>query len=569
MISAASNGRKSGGHDDSLESGKHYRELLRRNILRLFLSYLAPFILLTTYFHLQYRANVAESRRLHLKSIAEHQANMLDLFLQERLVNLNNQIDDPKLSIPPSSAKLQTVLDELMKDSDAFIDVGYFDSTGIQQSYAGPIPALEKKDYSREVWFKDLKLNEDNFIITDIYLGFRKKPHFTIAVSRVIEGDYVVMRATIDPEKFYEYIASLERSGEVLISIVNREGYYQLATPRMGTPLEFSSIIPPTSQKLGTEKIKINGSKIKYAYSWLNMADWAIIVQWSDYGNPRLFSGTQLNILAFALMVMIIICTVIIFRAKRLVQFQKERDIVRTQLEHAAKLASVGELAAGIAHEINNPLAIISEKTGLMKDMMNPEFGLNPSVKDFAPHLEAIHDAVFRGRDITRKLLSFVRKTNPDLKPLQIHKLLDAIVDGFLEREMAASDIEIVKEYAPDIPQIVSDWNQLNQVILNLLKNAADAIKPPGKITITTSCKESDIVISIRDSGIGMSKAQLSRIFMPFYTTKAVGKGTGLGLSVSYSIIENLGGKIEVESTLGEGSVFSIRLPLEMKKKVK
>lgn len=547
----------------SLLSEKHYKELQRKNVLRLFITYLVPLILLTIYFHFQYNAISQEGRLLHLKSIAEYQSNMLDLFLRERLVNLANQIDDPKLQIPPSSEMMQELLDELRKDSDTFIDVGYFDSSGVQYAYAGPYPSLEKKDYSGESWFIQLNESEVNFIITDIYLGFRRKPHFTLAVSRVIDGQYAVLRATLDPEKFYAYITSLAGSDEVFTSIVNQDGYYQLVTPHVGTPLETSSIIPPQTEKLGNEKVKIDGVSHNYAYSWLKTADWAIIVQWAERQRSQLFSGTQLNIIGFSILIFVIIFAVIISRAKKMVEFQRERDVTGAQLEHAAKLASVGELAAGVAHEINNPLAIISEKVGLMKDMMNPEFNMNPKPEDFAPHLDTIYEAVFRGRDITRKLLSFVRKTEVKLKPFDAHQLIDAIVNGFFEREMSTSNIEIVREFGEDIPNIICDWNQLNQVLLNILKNSVDAITPPGKITIRTSMDDNKIRISISDTGKGMTKEQMSRIFLPFYTTKRVGKGTGLGLSVSYGIIKNLGGKIVVDSQLNKGSIFTIILPVK------
>jgi two-component system NtrC family sensor kinase len=178
--------------------------------------------------------------------------------------------------------------------------------------------------------------------------------------------------------------------------------------------------------------------------------------------------------------------------------------------------------------------------------------------------VDNIEDAVFRCRDITRKLLSFVRKTDIQLKPHDINKLADELVEGFWRREMAVSNIEIVKHYAPGPLDIVTDGNQIKQVLLNVLNNAADAIQPPGRITITTARAAEGISVGIADTGKGISPEKMGRIFIPFFTTKGVGKGTGLGLSVSLGIVRSLGGRILVESLPGRGSVFTVMLPTEL-----
>lgn len=544
----------------------HYRDLQRRNVIRLLLTYLFPLVLLAIYFIFQNNAIIQDSRRLHLKGIAENQARTLDLYLTERLVNLSNLIDDPKLQIPPASSIMQDYLGHLKRNSEAFVDIGFFDSAGVQTSYAGPFPSLERRNYSSEEWYRTLKSKDTNYIITDIYLGFRQEPHFTIAVKRVIMGQSVVMRATLSPEKIYEYIRSLEGSQEAYTSIVNKTGQYQVVTQHIGTPLEKSSIVPPADPILGVEEVDIEGADIVYAYSWLESADWALIAQNASEDGSFSFIKSNLRIMGLSALLILAIFLIIINRAKQLVKFQMETDRTRAQLEHASKLASVGELAAGIAHEINNPLAIISEEAGLMRDFINPEFGKNLKCEDLIPHLDNIHESVFRCRDITRKLLGFVRRNEMDLKKLNIHQLLDGVLDGILGHEMAVSNIEVVRKYEPDIPEMVTDGNQLQQVVLNIVKNGIDAIgHNAGTITATTSLINKFARIAISDSGMGMTPEQMEKIFLPFYTTKEVGKGTGLGLSVSYGIIKNLGGKIEVKSVPGKGSTFTIYLPIDRK----
>jgi two-component system NtrC family sensor kinase len=540
---------------------RYYRELLRKNLLRLALTYLAPLILLTIYFYAQYVNISRESRAHHLKSVAEHQANTLDLFLNERVVNLANLIDDPKLKIPPTGGVMEVMLHQLKKNSDTFTDVGFFDSTGVQLAYEGPLPFLENRNYSAEPWFIRLRGREDHFIITDNYLGFRQKPHFTIAVSRVIQNRYVVLRATLDPQKFYEYVISQEGLSDVDLAVVNRDGIYQLVSPKTGLPLESSSVVPPSSPRLGWLKVR-NAGKSEFAYAWLRNADWAVIARPSGGDKIPLFSS-RMGILVFSAVIIFGVLAVIVIRSKKLVELQIEKEVTKAQFEHAAKLASVGELSAGIAHEINNPLAIIAEEVGLIKDLMNPEFRTGTTFDDLKPHLDNIHDAVFRCRDITRKLLSFVRKTDIKLKPHHINTLIDEIVDAFWIHEMEVSNITIEKKYAADLPEIVTDGNQLKQIFLNILNNAADAITPPGKITISTSYADDHISVAISDTGKGITQEQMEKIFLPFYTTKEPGKGTGLGLSVSYGIVKSLGGKILVESIPGKGSVFTVVLPVK------
>jgi two-component system, NtrC family, sensor kinase len=540
---------------------RYARDLFGRNVLRLGIAYLAPLVLLAVYFHVQYRELSGRGRLLHLSSVAEHRANVLDLFLRERVVNLLNLIDDPRLPVPPSPMQLEELLQRLRRESGAFVDVGLIDPAGIQYAYRGPFPWLENRDYHDEGWFRVLVGGQERFVITDSYLGFRDRAHLTIAVRRAPEGTTVTLKAALDPEEVYRQVDLLTSAEGLDVSIVNGDGLYQLVPAHIGHPLDESPFMPPREPRLGTALGQTAGRTVSYAYAWLRTAPWAVIANGPPAASGLGSGGDQLTLLGISVALILVVLSAIVIRAKKLVELQIEKELTQAQFEHAARLASVGELSAGIAHEINNPLAIISEEAGLLRDLMNPEFRSGTTFSDLHPHLDNIEEAAFRCRDITRQLLSFVRRTDIQVEVHDLHQLLDELVDGFWGREVAGSGIEVVKHYAAERLGIVTDGNQIKQVFLNILSNAADAIEPPGRITIATARAGDEISVSIADTGRGIGAEEVERIFLPFYTTKEVGKGTGLGLSVSVGIVQSQGGRILVESLPGRGSVFTVRLP--------
>jgi two-component system NtrC family sensor kinase len=196
--------------------------------------------------------------------------------------------------------------------------------------------------------------------------------------------------------------------------------------------------------------------------------------------------------------------------------------------------------------------------------MLDPQFGLEWTPEKIVEELDHIDEAVFRARDITQKLLSIVRKSEPRLVPCSVNQLLEDVVGGLMEREFQVSGIQLFREFASNIPEVMLDADQMRQVFLNIINNARDAFDgQAGAITLATRCDGEFVRVSITDTGKGMTSEQMEKIFLPFYTTKDVGKGTGLGLSISLSIIEAVGGRIEVQSMPGAGSSFTIVIPTQ------
>jgi two-component system NtrC family sensor kinase len=234
-------------------------------------------------------------------------------------------------------------------------------------------------------------------------------------------------------------------------------------------------------------------------------------------------------------------------------------------LLQAHKMEAIGRLAAGIAHEINNPLAIINEKAGLIKDFLEFSGDIAQDKEKFLGLIQGIFESVGRCRTITHRLLGFSRRVDVSYNTIDLNDTLKEVIE-FIEKEMLYKNIRLEMNLREDIPKITSDKGQLQQVFLNILNNAVDAVDKGGVIIIKTDMRDSDtVLVSIQDSGHGIPEQILKHIFEPFYTTKDKGRGTGLGLSISYGIIRKLGGNIFVKSAVNQGTTFTVEFPVVAK----
>lgn len=245
----------------------------------------------------------------------------------------------------------------------------------------------------------------------------------------------------------------------------------------------------------------------------------------------------------------------------------RKMDELNAQLMQSDKLAALGKTAADIAHEINNPIAVIGEKAAWMRDLLeDEEFQQSENLSEYRISIEKIEEHVERIRKIIHNMLGFARRMEPHLDKVDINAVVDQTLE-LLQNHARISNIEIHRSLQPELPAIASDQSQLQQVFLNLINNAIDAIGKDGRIEIRSRKADSFIEIDIKDDGPGIPESQQRRIFDPFFTTKQSGKGTGLGLSISRDIVETLGGKIDFVSQEGKGTTFTIKLPILLPEK--
>lgn len=310
-----------------------------------------------------------------------------------------------------------------------------------------------------------------------------------------------------------------------------------------------------------------SGKQTIHVMSRLKGGEWLLAYQQSAEDAYSVIRHVwRLSGLIFLLGVMgIVLMAVVLSKrmVKRIAEADLQKEMMNEQVIEAGKLASLGELAAGIAHEINNPVAIMVEEAGWIEDLLSEEdLAQSENLTEFQRALNQIRTQGRRCKEITHKLLSFARKTDPAVKPVSMNDLVEDVV-ALSEQRAKYANVKIVMKLEPELPPVAVSPSEIQQVILNLMNNSLDAMDGTGgTIEIATRVQDGLLVVDVADEGPGIPPANLPRIFDPFFTTKPVGKGTGLGLSICYGIVNKMGGDITVNSAVGLGTTFHVKIPI-------
>lgn len=552
---------------DDAESPRRYNVLRRNMIIIMAVVTILPLFLMALINHHAYQTALKREIITPLATLVNKSKHSFELFLTERLSAVSFIASAYSFEELADQKMLSRIFRVMKLEFGGFVDLGLIDSSGLQVSYVGPYE-LRGKMYKDHDWFKEVVVRGE--YISDVFMGYRKFPHFVIAVRNETEaGDTLILRATIDTDKFNSLISSMGLDPSSDAFVINRSGVLQTSSRFYGKVLDsFPMQMPPKSYEANVlDRVDPEGREIFLVYSYFDSPSFVLMLV-----KPRgvvlkawytLKSEILLIFVASVLVIFLVVFKITDRLVKRIEETDRRRLWSYHEMEYTNKLASIGRLAAGVAHEINNPMAIINEKAGLIEDLIASMPSFQRKEK-FLLLTESIRQSVDRCRNVTHRLLGFARRMDVEIEAIDLNEVVKEVY-GFLEKEAFHRNIEVRLQLADDLPDILADHGQLQQVFLNILNNAFDAVDDGGTIVITSWDHNQDFLgASVQDNGIGMSEETRGRIFEPFFSSRK-GYGTGLGLSITYGIVKKLGGDIEVQSKEGEGTIFTVFLPKKAK----
>ncbi len=519
------------------------------------------------HFQTSYSAKVVA----YIENLVNRHRRDIDTFLRERRSDILFLADSYTFQELADESFLQRQFDILRKDyGQVFSDLGVVDHEGHQVAYAGPFQ-LRHANYAGAEWFRNA-MRESSYI-SDVFTGLRGLPHFIVTARGEWNGNDYVLRATVDFQAFNRVVQEIRIGDTGNAFIINKKNELQTETSLdiSNDSARYRDLMDRAVHARGNVQMSVlmdenSNNENLYAIGLLKNGDWALIYQQKVNDAFREIHRTWWIALAvfIAGAGAIITMAVIVSRRTvgRIIAADADKEMMNQQVIESNRLASLGEMAAGIAHEINNPVAIMVEEAGWISDLLDEEeFEESENLEEFRTSLGQIKKQGLRCRDITHKLLSFARRSESKRQIIQTNAMVEEVV-GLFSHQAKYSNVRIVAEYGENLPYIHASQTEIQQVLFNLINNALDALKVNGgKIVIKTGCEENMNLIEVIDNGPGISQANLTKIFDPFFTTKPVGKGTGLGLSICYGILDNIGGRICVSSMVGIGTTFKVYIP--------
>ncbi len=533
----------------------YFRGVWNRVVVALTAASFIPLILIGGGMYYYATSALKEKTLTTLRMQVINHKNAIDQFLAERTMDLKVVSASLGLDSLITPGVLEGVFLSLRsaEGRSCFTDLGIIDDQGRHLAYVGPYDLISK-NYKDAPWFKAVM--ERDVYISDVFSGFRRVPHFIIAVKQADNEGAWIIRATVDTV-YFDGITSQspgKRSGDAFL--INRNGIFQ-TNPRMGGQLmgqsEFTGLEPFEGVKLEERQGQI------HATAWLKNVPWlcvAKIDQDEIFGALHRVRNT--GIFVFILGAILILLTVLLITNQLVSSLETKRRNIRfldQQLRRTSYMASSMELSYGFFREIKDNLANIDVATTWIHDLTR--------VDEIEKSLDQIKSEVLRSRKSIDKFLRFIRPGHPVITEVNINEILDDLLE-FLSSELDFKNIKVKRDYQDHLPIIRSDNSKLRQVFQNIVLNAVSAVEKDGEISLTTSADKNGVTVTVADNGPGIPEENIDQVFDPLFTTKP--EGTGLGLSICLNITQKLGGSISVRSKPKKGASFIIQLPFQFKR---
>jgi len=534
----------------------YFRRLFNSIVVALLAASFIPLLVIGggMYYH---TVSILEQKTLSAldAEISEHR-DTIDHFLMERTIDLKNLSSILGFDYLTAPGNLKKVFDTFQQQLPCFTDMGVIDNQGRHRAYVGPYDLLSK-NYKETPWFKAIQQRE--FYVSDVFLGFRNDPHFIIAVKQRTNEGFWVLRATVDTGYFEGIVGEVlsKRDGDAYI--VNGDGIFQ-TTPRWGGKIMAQAEVKYV-QPFDGVRLEERGGKI-IMMTWLEKVPWLCVAEFKrgDIYSP-LQNVRTVGIFVFVLGTMLIVLTVILttnYLFSRLETKRKNIRFLDHQLQYSNRMASSMKLASGFVREIKETLSNIDLVLSWVDDLAQDDLSGEESRTEVRESLKQVRSELVRARHATDKFLKSTQSSLPIIREVRVHDLFDEIIE-LLDRELLFNRITVKRDYQESLSSVQSDPSQLRQVFQNLIVNAVTAIGKDGVITLSVQGDEETLSIRVGDTGPGIPRDRLEKIFDPLFTAKP--DGAGLGLSIGAGILRKLGGKISVKSSIGKGAVFTVEIP--------
>ena len=539
---------------------QHYQNLTKLLAIGFFICGIIPILIIATTSIYNSKPVAIKDLELTATQVVQHRQDVINNFLRHQIDLLTTLIS----LYPQEYLQEQIHLDQLflaISGSGGMVDLQLIDTNGEQLAYVGPYrEQVTGKNYRDQPWFSEVLVRGAH--VSDIFSGYRKLPHFVVALTDPLKR--YVLRTTINSSVFNSLLHSAQIGANGDVFIVNHNG--ELQTPSLQgnmtalSPQEMRFVRHHSIPELVQE-----GDNL-YATTWLNNGTWMLMlkVRIPDMLGPyyQHLNRTLVIIVVTATLFLIIAVFLSRFIVAHVAKADRESAAMDQQMAHIEKMANIGRLAAGVAHEINNPLQMILAQAGWIEELLPEEDPATlKNLEEYQETIKKIKHHVERAATITHRLLGFARKISAEQEQVQVNDIVHETL-SFLEKEAKHNNIAINLKLDPQLPTTMTEGHRLQQILLNLIDNALDAVGNDGNVEIITSCTPQQLSVQVADNGPGIPPEVMKKIWDPFFTTKEQGKGTGLGLSISQNIIRTLGGTIEAENREGGGTVFTVTLPI-------